>query len=119
MIVRTLTEILKSARDVSGNGWQSRRLLAAEDQADFSLHDTLITAGAQIEVQISNQFEAVYILEGKGTIEPQGMDQIISLAPGTLYTVTSKDPHVLKAETAMRMICVFSPPCLAAQIAHQ
>ena len=46
MIVKALEEVVGSDSDVSGPGWNSRRLLLASDGMGFSLTDTIITKGA-------------------------------------------------------------------------
>jgi L-ectoine synthase len=51
MIVRTLEEVAGTERDVSGEGWRSRRLLLQRDQLGFSLHDTTVEAGSVLHLQ--------------------------------------------------------------------
>ena len=48
MIVRTLDEVLGTEDDVSAPGWNSRRLLLAKHGMGFSMHDTIIEAGASL-----------------------------------------------------------------------
>jgi L-ectoine synthase len=50
MIVRTLAEVEGSDRDVAGEGWRSRRLLLRRDQMGFSLHDTTVAAGSELNL---------------------------------------------------------------------
>ena len=52
MIVRSLSEVVGSERDVAGEGWRSRRLLLRDDGMGFSLHDTVVEAGAELEMEI-------------------------------------------------------------------
>ena len=54
MIARTLDEVLGTDRDVQGDGWHSRRLLVRSDGMGFSLHDTLVEAGAELELEYRN-----------------------------------------------------------------
>ena len=119
MLIRTLNDILGTSRDQKGQGWQSRRLLTSEDRSDFSFHDTVIAAGARIPVRLKGQFEVVYVLEGYGAIESENSTTITTLEPGVLYTVSPDDPHVLVADTEIKMICIFTPACSAEQVAHE
>ena len=109
MIVRSLNQIENSDRHVSGETWSSRRLLLREDGMGFSLHDTVIHAGTSTEMHYQNHLEAVYCIEGKGTVTEVESARTHPLEAGTVYALDKNDKHVLKAETTMRMICVFAP----------
>ena len=87
MIVRSIKEIIGSDREVTGEGWTSRRLLLRKDGMGFSFHETIIPAGAELELWYKNHLEAVYCVAGNGTIE--------DLATG---------------DEDMRLICAFNPP---------
>ena len=52
MIIRSLEEIIGSDRDVSGPGWNSRRLLLASDGMGFSLNDTIVQDGAALTLEV-------------------------------------------------------------------
>ena len=69
MIVRNLADLENTERDVRADTWKSRRLLLADDKMGFSLHDTVLYAGTETEMEYQNHFEAVYCIEGKATIE--------------------------------------------------
>ncbi len=109
MIVRTLDEIAGTERDVDGGEWQSRRLLLARDGVGFGLHDTVVRAGAVIEMEYRHHVEAVYCIGGRGTVKrlPDGAER--ELADGTLYVLDAHDRHVVRAETELRLVCVFNP----------
>jgi L-ectoine synthase len=110
MLVRTLNGLQNSDRHVSGETWSSRRLLLQEDGMGFSLHDTIIHAGTRTEMHYQNHLEAVYCIEGTGSITDVQSGQIHPIEAGTMYALDQNDKHVLVAETTMRMICVFNPP---------
>lgn len=110
MIVRTLNDMENSDRHVSGATWSSRRLLLREDGMGFSLHDTIIHAGTRTEMHYQNHLEAVYCIEGKGSVTDVTSGQVYPIKAGTVYALDQNDKHVLVAETTMRMICVFNPP---------
>lgn len=110
MIVRTLDQVVGTEREVSAEGWTSRRLLLAADGMGFSLHDTIIEAGAELHMCYRHHLEAVYCISGRGTavVKSSGEEHIIKT--GTVYALDQHDEHVLRAQTAMRMVCVFNPP---------
>ncbi len=110
MIVRSLKEIENSDRHVAGETWSSRRLLLHKDGMGFSLHDTLIHAGTSTEMHYQNHLEAVYCIEGTGTVTDLASGTVHPIESGTVYALDRHDKHVLRAESTMRMICVFNPP---------
>lgn len=110
MIVRTLAEITDTDRDVAAPTWRSRRLLLAKDGCGFSMHDTVIHAGTETEMWYQHHLEAVYCIEGRGELEDRETGQIHALAPGTLYVLDGHERHTVRAETQLRMVCVFDPP---------
>jgi L-ectoine synthase len=109
MIVRSLADIENTPRDVSGPTWRSRRLLLKGDQMGFSLHDTIIHAGTTTEMEYRNHLEAVYCVEGRGSVTVLG-GETFPIEPGTMYALDRHDRHVLVAEETLRLICVFNPP---------
>jgi L-ectoine synthase len=110
MIVRKLEEINGSERDVHAANWNSRRLLLRGDGMGFSMHDTLIHAGTETSMWYRNHLEAVYCIEGDGEIEDQETGLFYPIQAGTLYALDRHQRHILRANTQMRMICVFNPP---------
>jgi L-ectoine synthase len=114
-IVR-LDDIVGTDREVSAEGWTSRRLLLAHDQMGFSLHDTLIHEGAELHMTYKHHLEAVYCIEGQGSIELVATGEVTKLGPGTVYALDQHDPHILRAQTQMRMVCVFNPPVTGKEV---
>lgn len=110
MIVRSLDELQASGRIVSSNGWISQRLLLHEDGMGFSLHDTTIEAGAVLPMHYKHHLEAVYCIEGEGSVLAVDQGVEYPIEAGTVYALDSHDRHVLTAKTTMRTICVFNPP---------
>ncbi len=66
MIIRTLDEVIGTERDVAGEGWRSRRLLLKRDAMGFSLHDTVVEAGWEKEMEYANHLEACYCIKARG-----------------------------------------------------
>ena len=110
MIVRKLSDTLGTSREVIAENWSSRRLLLKSDRMGFSLHDTVIRAGTATEMHYQNHLEAVYCIEGRGTVTLLDSGEEFAIEAGTVYALDQNDRHVLKAEVDMRMICVFNPP---------
>lgn len=111
MIVRKLGDIRGTKRDISGPGWNSRRLLVRSDGMGFSMNDTIIMAGADMVLEYKNHFEACYCIVGEGEIEDHSTGEINPIGPGTIYALDEHDKHTLRAHAqgAMRLICVFNP----------
>ncbi len=111
MIVKTLKDILGTGRDVSGPGWNSRRLLLASDGMGFTLTDTIIKKGAELELEYTHHLEACYCIEGKGQIRAFNDETWHPLEPFTLYALDQHDRHIVRAtEGDLRLVCVFTPP---------
>jgi L-ectoine synthase len=118
MIVKHLDDILGTAADVDTPGWNSRRLIYKEAGMGYSVNDTLIKAGAELEMEYKNHFETVYCIEGQGEITDLATGQTHAIRPGTLYALNHHDRHVLRANqgTHMRMVCVFNPPLTGREV---
>ncbi len=116
MIVRTLSEIEGTDRDVEADTWRSRRLVLADDGQRFSLHDTVIKAGTTTEMWYQNHVEAVYCIEGEGTLLDRETGEEHRLAPGTMYLLDAHDRHTVTAESQLRMVCVFDPPVTGREV---
>lgn len=118
MIVRKLQEARESARRVSAEGWESTRLLLADDRMGFSFHITRLFEGSEILIWYKNHLESVYIIEGEGELhtlpkpgEEEGFEpMVIKLEPGVMYALNEHDRHVLKPTKTITCACVFNPP---------
>ncbi|RVW00322.1 ectoine synthase [Rhodococcus xishaensis] len=118
MIVRTTDEITDTDRDVSSpNGnWRSKRIVLAADGAGFSFHETTITAGTVNEFHYANHVEAVWLVEGEGTLTDLETGQVYELGPGSMYLLDGHERHRLEPRTQMRMLCVFNPPVTGQEV---
>lgn len=108
MIIKKLSEIINSERDVAWGNGQSRRFLIEKDGMGYSLTDTVIDAGTESLLEYKNHREACYCIEGEGEVEADGVVYLIQ--PGTMYALDKHDKHYLRAKTTLRLICVFTPP---------
>ncbi len=111
MIVRTLAGVEGSDRDVATPTWRSRRLLLERDRQAFSLHDTIIHAGTETTMWYRHHIEAVYCIDGHGRLDDLDNDRSYDLDPGTVYLLDGHERHRVAADSDLRMVCVFSPPC--------
>jgi L-ectoine synthase len=115
MIVRSLSEVVGTERDVAGDGWRSRRLLLRDDGMGFSLHDTVVQAGAELQMEYRHHLEACYCLEGEAEVEELATGARHRIVPGTLYALDQHDRHVVRVSQALRLVCVFNPPLAGAE----
>jgi L-ectoine synthase len=109
MIVRALRDILGTDRDVDTPRWASRRLLLKADGMGFSMHDTLVRAGTETEIWYKHHLEACYCVEGRGTLEMLPAGPTHRIEPGTLYALDGHERHRLRADSDLRLVCVFAP----------
>ena len=110
MIVRSLSDLLGTAREVDWGNGSSRRFLIANDNMKFSLTDTIVKAGSRSLLEYRNHLEACYCISGKGEIEDASTGERHEITPGTMYALDKHEAHYLIAKDELRLVCVFSPP---------
>ncbi|MED5802540.1 ectoine synthase [Gordonia sp. Z-3] len=118
MIIRTTEEITGTDRDVKdplGN-WVSKRIVLGGDRVGFSFHETTINAGSVNNFHYANHIEAVWLVEGTGTLLDKETGETYPLAPGTMYLLNGHERHQVTADTQMRMLCVFNPPVVGTEV---
>lgn len=112
MIVRDLEKIEGTERDVFWGNGQSRRFLIESDGLGYSVTDTVINAGTSSLLEYKNHLETCYCIEGEGEVETVSNGNVYPLKPGTIYALNNHDKHYLRANTDMRLVCVFTPALL-------
>lgn len=118
MIVRTTAECDGTDREVvdpHGN-WVSKRIVLGGDGVGFSFHETTINAGSVNEFHYANHIEAVWLVEGTGTLTDRETGQVYPLGPGSMYLLNGHERHTVTADTTMRMFCVFNPPVVGTEV---
>ncbi|WP_166238283.1 ectoine synthase [Paenibacillus turpanensis] len=110
MIVKQLSDIVGTDRDVQEKTWYSRRLLLKKEGMGFSMHDTVLRAGTVTNMWYKNHVEAVYCIEGEGELEDFDNGKTYPIRPGTLYALNGHEKHCVRATTDLRVVCVFNPP---------
>jgi len=119
MIVRKLDDIIGSPTHVTGDTWESRRLLLSGDRMGFSLSDTVIKEGSEQRLHYKHHFEANYCIAGRGEVVDVKTGKTWPIVPGTLYALDEHDEHILRAIAGdLRLVCVFYP-ALTGQEKHQ
>lgn len=116
MIIRKIDAARASDRNVVTDGWESTRLLRKDDGMGFSFHITTMYAGKELQMHYRNHLEAVYVLQGEGTIEDLGRGEIHNLKPGTLYVLNDHDRHIVRPKTDIVTACVFNPPVTGREV---
>ena len=110
MIVRTTDDITGTERDVSDGTWRSKRIILADDAVGFSFHETTIQAGSVNEFHYQHHVEAVWVIEGSGTLTNRETGEVHDLGPGTMYLLDGHERHTVTCVDQLRMMCVFNPP---------
>ena len=120
MIVRTLDQIIGSAKDVRGDGWQSRRLLTKADAMGLSFHDTVLSEGSEQELEYKHHLEANYCISGEGEVVDVASGDVYPIRPGTLYALDKNDRHILRVTRGdLRLVCVFFPALIGTEVHQQ
>ncbi|HRO30883.1 MULTISPECIES: ectoine synthase [Micrococcaceae] len=110
MLVTNLNDLNDTDRDIQSETWRSRRMVLAGEGVGFSFHDTVIYAGTTSTFHYANHIEAVYCVQGEGTLTNEETGQVHELRDGTMYLLDGHEKHTVRATTELRMACVFNPP---------
>lgn len=109
MIVRAVTHIEGTDRDVRGDGWRSLRLMLRDDGLGFSMSETTVAAGTELELQYKHHLEACYCLDGEAEITDRATGEVHAIRAGTAYALDRHDRHHLRVISDLRLVCVFNP----------
>ena len=116
MIIRKLKEIRAGDHNVKSDGWESARLLLADDGMGFSFHVTRMYAGTELKFHYKHHLEAVMVLKGTGTLEDLDSGETHELRPGVLYALDKHNRHIVRPETDILTACVFNPPVTGREV---
>lgn len=116
MIVRDLKNIHGTGREVATPDWTSRRILLADDGMGFSLHETVIRAGASLNMHYKHHLEAVWCITGEGLLTNLETGEVHEIRPGVMYALSGNERHILKADSELRTVCVFNPPLTGREV---
>ena len=116
MIVRTLDEIEGTELDVRGEGWRAQRLFVKADGLGFSLSETTVDGGAEMNLWYKHHNEACFVIEGEAEITERDTGAVHRIGPGDAYA-PEHDRHTIRVLSPLRLVCVFSP-ALSGQETH-
>ena len=108
MIVRTLDEITGTDLDVRGHGWRARRLFVRDDGIGFSLSETTVDRGAEMQLWYKHHDEACFVIEGEAEITERDTGTVHRIGPGSAYA-PQHDRHTIRVLSQLRLVCVFNP----------
>jgi L-ectoine synthase len=110
MIIRDLHSARETDRRVADKGWESVRLLLADDGMGFSFHITTIAADTEHTFHYKHHFESVYCISGHGSIEDLATGEVHRIQPGVMYALDKHDHHTVRTESELVLACCFNPP---------
>jgi len=117
MIVRNVKDVIGTPDEVRTDTWMSRRVLLKKDGMGFSFHETTIFPGTRTHIHYKNHLEAVWCIEGDGSIEVIADGKTHALGPGVVYALNENDEHWLcGGKEPLRVICVFNPPLTGQEV---
>ena len=108
MLVRTMEETAGTDRDVRGDGWRAVRHFVRTDGLGFSLSETTVEAGREMQLWYRHHQEACYVIEGAADIEERDTGTVHRIGPGDAYA-PQQDRHAIRVLSPLRLVCVFSP----------
>jgi L-ectoine synthase len=116
MKVRYLCDVFGTADEVDTETWTSRRLILKRDGMGYSVHDTVMKPGTATHMCYRNHLETVYCIDGQGEVETLADGKVYPVRPGMLYALDKHDEHILRATSALRLVCVFNPPVTGKEV---
>jgi L-ectoine synthase len=116
VLVRTLDEITDGPNDVRGDGWRARRHFVRSDGLGFSMSETSVEAGREMQIWYRHHQEACYVIEGAAEITERNTGTVHRIGPGDAYA-PGQDRHTIRVLEPLRLVCVFSP-ALTGQETH-
>lgn len=108
MIVRSVTGVAGTDLDVTGEGWRAVRLLVRDDGLGFSLSETTVEAGAELDLWYKHHQEACFVISGEAELTERDTGVVHVLGPGSLYA-PEHDRHHVSVRSPLRLVCVFNP----------
>ncbi|HEX7171701.1 MAG TPA: ectoine synthase [Candidatus Limnocylindria bacterium] len=116
MRIRTHDEITDGPNDIRGDGWRARRHFVRSDGLGFSLSETSVEAGSEMEIWYKHHQEACYVIEGAAEITERQTGAVHRIGPGDAYA-PGHDRHAIRVLEPLRLVCVFNP-ALTGQETH-
>ncbi len=92
------------------------RMLTKADDVGFGLSDVHIDAGAEETFWYKNHWQANHVISGFGDVTDLASGQTWALEPSVAYNVGPKDRHLVRAQTDMHVLSVFSPALIGNEL---
>jgi L-ectoine synthase len=108
MLVRSVDEVAGTDNDVRGATWRSTRLFVRDDGLGFSLSESAIEGGAEIDLWYKHHQEACFVIEGRAEITERDTGVVHRIGPGMAYA-PQHDRHTVRVLEPLRLVCVFNP----------
>ncbi len=108
MIHRTFEQMKGTRNFVEADGFVSARLAVASDNLGFTVTEAVGSSDIDLE--------AVYVLEGTGTVEIMDTGEIYKLEPGVFYAFDKHERHRYNLDSEVRAIAIFNPPLVGDEV---
>jgi L-ectoine synthase len=108
VIVRSVKEVEGTDLDVRGEEWRATRLFVRDDGLGFSLSETTVKRGAEMNLWYKHHQEACFVIEGEAEITERDSGVVHRIGPGSAYA-PQHDRHAIRVIEPLRLVCVFSP----------
>jgi L-ectoine synthase len=108
VLVRTLAEITDGPNDVRGDGWRARRHFVRSDGLGFSMSETTVEAGREMQLWYKHHQEACFVIEGSAELTERDTGTLHRIGPGDAYA-PGNDRHTVRVLESLRLVCVFNP----------
>ena len=87
---------------------EPKRLFVRDDGLGFSLSETTLSEGAEMNLWYKHHQEACFIVDGAAEITERDTGAVHRIGPGDAYA-PQHDRHTIRVLEPLRLVCVFSP----------
>ena len=84
-------------------------MLTRADGMGFTVTQTTISEGMEVELQYRHHLEACLCIEGELAVEDLATGDTHVVEAGTIYALNAHDHHRVVAKRPTRLVCVFAP----------
>lgn len=125
-VVRHLSELVGTERDIDWTSGRSRRYLIKEDGFPLGLHNTSVYAKTKSRLEYRNHIESVYYIAGRATYHWADADgkwiheeSRIDKDNGTSFLMNLHDPHLVEIHDQESYCVAVFDPVLAGKETHK
>ena len=102
--------------DCPNGGFNSIRMLLAEDKMGFTMTRTLVYKGKAQHWHYKNHLEACYCIKGQGVLTDLKTKKKYKIKSGVLYVLDKHDNHTFQAKKNTLLLCIFNPPLFGREV---